>query len=261
MPLPIEQEQRFAGIGQRDQERMEAVLAVVGEVHPSFTLRAARHDGAIGVQNCFLKKVRGLLGPDPQADLIDGVHQGHDIGLNEPTAEVAGSGGIGDSVGSQGIEIDLVVATQFEVFDPFTAGEDVEGDVQDVVGFVIRKMDLKEVKIGVDVADQADPVPGAAWAPMPPAAESLNAIGQFVLDVGGGHHGYGPLRSRQIRETLVNSSSPFLNASLIAGRAFFSESSTHSKASLSWDSENVILSTLFHKRRRFSSFFLGSNAI
>ena len=55
--------------------------------------------------------------------MIDGVHQGHDIGLNELTAEVAGSGGIGDSVGSQGIEIDLqVVATQFEVFDPFTAG-------------------------------------------------------------------------------------------------------------------------------------------
>jgi hypothetical protein len=30
---------------------------------------------------------------------------------------------------------------------------------------------------------------------------------------------------------------------------------------LSWDSENVILSTLFQKHRRFSSFFLGSNAI
>ena len=32
-------------------------------------------------------------------------------------------------------------------------------------------------------------------APMPPAAEALDTIGQFVVDVGGGHHGlvaFGP---------------------------------------------------------------------
>src|ERR1017187_2463056 len=42
---------------------------------------------------------------------------------------------------------------------------------------------------------------------------------------------------------------------LIACRAFFSESSTHSKASLSWNSEDLFSPTLFQKHRRFSSFF------
>ena len=42
--------------------------------------------------------------------------------------------------------------------DPLNASEGVEGNVQDVVGFMIGKMYLKEMKIGVDVADQAYPV-------------------------------------------------------------------------------------------------------
>ncbi len=61
----IEQEQRFGGVGQRDQERMVTVLAVVGEVHPLLALRVARNDGAIGVQNCFLKELGLAAGPRP----------------------------------------------------------------------------------------------------------------------------------------------------------------------------------------------------
>src|ERR1035441_289382 len=53
----IEQEQRFGGVGQRDQERMVTVLAVVGEVHSLLALRVARNDGAIGGQNCFRTKL------------------------------------------------------------------------------------------------------------------------------------------------------------------------------------------------------------
>ena len=71
--------------------------------------------------------------------MID-VHQGHDIDFTETAAEVAGRGRVGNSFGSQGIEVDLVVASQFEVLDSLAAGEDVEGNVQDVVGFVVRKM-------------------------------------------------------------------------------------------------------------------------
>ena len=41
-----------------------------------------------------------------------------DIGLGEAAAEVARGGGVGDALGAQGVEIDLVVAPQLEVFDP-----------------------------------------------------------------------------------------------------------------------------------------------
>ena len=66
------------------------------------------------------KNSGGCCGPDPQAGLIDGVHQVQDIGLTEAAAEVPGGGGIGDPLGAQGVEINLVVATQLEVFDPLS---------------------------------------------------------------------------------------------------------------------------------------------
>ena len=62
----IEQEQRFGGIGQRDQQRMVAILPVVGEVHPPLALSVAGHDAAIGLQDRLLEELGGLLGPDPQ---------------------------------------------------------------------------------------------------------------------------------------------------------------------------------------------------
>ena len=54
----------------------------------------------------------------------------------ESAAEVSGGGRVGDPLGAQGIEVDLVVASQFEVLELLSAGQDVEGDVQHVVGLV-----------------------------------------------------------------------------------------------------------------------------
>ena len=65
-------------------------------------------------------------------------------GFGEAAAEVPFGGGVGEPLGAQGVEVDLVVASQFEVFDAFAAGEEVEGDVQDVVGFVIGEMPLED---------------------------------------------------------------------------------------------------------------------
>ena len=62
--------------------------------------------------------------------------------------------------------------------------------------------------------------------------EPFDAIGLFVVDIGGGHHGLGSLGSGQIGETAVDSPPSFLEAFLLASLAFSSESSTHSKTSL-----------------------------
>ena len=152
----IEQKQRFGGIGQRDHQRMVAILAVVGEVHVALALGIAGHDAAIGLEDRLGEEFGWLLGPDPQPRLIDRVHQREDIGLGEATAEVAGSGRVGDAFGPQGVEVDLVVAPQFEVLDAQAAGEDIEGDVQDVVGFVVGEMPLEEVELVVDLPDESD---------------------------------------------------------------------------------------------------------
>ena len=88
--------------------------------------------------------------------------------------------------------------------------------------------------------------------PMPPALSPWIATGHLVLDVGGGHHGYGPLGPGKFARRLLIRRRPSSTRLLIAGFAFsfFRSSSTHSKASLSWDSENVILFYISSQKHR-----------
>ena len=219
----VEQKQWFGGIGQRDQEWMVAVLAVIGEIHALLALGIARDKGAVGVQNRLFEELGRLLSPDPLAGFIDRVHQGHDIHPTETAAEVAGSRGIGDALGAQGVEINLVVAPQFEVFDPLTACQDVEGDVQDVVRLVIGEMHLEQVKIGVDVADQAGPTRQEEHGADAAGAEPLDAIAQFIVNIARGHHGYGRSALRRIGQSFQNSPLPFLEVSSCVLRVFFGQ--------------------------------------
>jgi hypothetical protein len=203
----------------------------VVDVDALLALGIGRDHGAVGVEKSFLEKVVGLLGPDAEAGTIDDIHQSLDVGWYEAPAEITRGGGIGYSLGAQGVEIDFVVAPQFKVFDPLPAGNDVEGDVQDMVGFVVGQMSFEKVEIPIDIVDQANLLSQQENGADTAGTEALDAIGLFVVDIGGGHHGLGSLGSGQIGETAVDSPPSFLEAFLLASLAFFSESSTHSKAS------------------------------
>ena len=186
-----------------------------------------------------------------------------DVGLGEAAAEVAGGGGVGDALGAQGVEIDLVVASQFEVLDPLAAGEDVEGDVQDVVGFVVGQMPLEEVEVVIDVADQSGPARQQEHGADAAGGEALDAIGQFVVDVGGGHHGLFAFGSGPILDAVEDPPLAFAKDPAVAFSAFLAvafsgflgDSSSHSKTSVCWNSEDVFLPPLFQNLRGFSSFF------
>ena len=252
----IEQEQGFRRIGQRDQERMVTPPAVVADVHSLLALGIGLHDGAIGVQDRLIEKRVGLLSPDPQPRFIDGVHQGEDIGLGrEAAAEVPGGRRVGDSFGSQGIEVDLIVASQFEVFDSLAAGEEIECDVEHMVGFVVGQMPLEQMQSAVDLLVEFDLLSHQKDGADAPGTESPHAIGPLIVDIGRGHHGYGPLGSGSMGESLLDSPPSVLEESLLACGAFFSDSGTHSKAPLFWNSEDVFSPTLFQKPAGFSSFF------
>ena len=101
------------------------------------------------------EEVGGLLGVDAQPGGVDGLHQVQDVGLAEPAAEVAFGGRVGDAHGAEGVEIDLIVAEPLEVLEAAAAGEEVEGDVQDVVGLEIGEVALQQVEVVVDGGDQA----------------------------------------------------------------------------------------------------------
>ena len=54
---------------------MIAPGAVVADINTLLAFGVGPNEGAIGVEDRFLEELGGLLGPDPQPGLIDGVHQ------------------------------------------------------------------------------------------------------------------------------------------------------------------------------------------
>jgi hypothetical protein len=141
------------------------------------------------------------------------------------------------------------------VLDALATGEDIEGDVQDVVGLVVGPMPLEEMKLAVDLLDEPDLLSQEEEGTDATGTEPAGAPGRFVVDVGGGHHGYRSLRAGRRVEPFLDSPPPLLEESLLACRLLFSESSTHSKAPLSWKGEDLIPSPLFQELAGFSSFF------
>ena len=151
----IGQVERLAGIGQRDDQGMIAPGAVVGDIDALLALRVGGDEGAVDVHGRLGEEVGGLLGIDAEPGGVDGLHQVQDVGLAEAAAEVAFGGRVGDAHGAEGVEIDLVVAEPLEVLEASAAGEEVEGDVQDVVGLEIGEVALQEVEVVVDGGDQS----------------------------------------------------------------------------------------------------------
>jgi hypothetical protein len=72
---------------------------------------------------------------------------------------VVGSGRVGDALRPEGVEVDLVVATDFEVLQSLPPGQEVVGDIQDVVALEVRQVPLEQVEVPVDVLDQSQ-LPG-----------------------------------------------------------------------------------------------------
>jgi hypothetical protein len=73
------------------------------------------------------------------------------------------------------------------VLDALPTGEDVEGDVQDVIGLVIGKMDPEKMEIAVDVTNQARRPRYHEHGTDTAGGKPLDAISQFIMDVGRGH--------------------------------------------------------------------------
>src|SRR5207302_10971698 len=93
-----------------------------------------------------------------------------------------------DAFGPQGVEVHLVVAADFEVLQAAAPGQEVVGDVQDVVALEVRQVPLQEVEAPVDVVDQPQ-LPGQeVHRPDPARCDGPGPVGDLVADVGGGHH-------------------------------------------------------------------------
>ena len=101
-----------------------------------------------------------------------------DVRFGEAAAEVARRGRVGNPLGAQGVEEDLVVAAQLDVLQPDAVAQRVVGQVQHVVRLVVGQMDLQQVQAAVDGLDQPGLAGQGCITPMPPVPmpRTLSAI-------------------------------------------------------------------------------------
>ena len=152
----IEQVQRLGGVGQRDEQGLIAPVPFVVDVDALLTLGVGRNHRAIGIDDRFVEELGRLLGPDAQPRPINEIHQVQDVGYREAAAEIADRGRVWDTLGSDRIEVDHIVAPQFQVFDALAADKDIEGDVQDMVGVVVWQVSFEKMEVVVDFVDEID---------------------------------------------------------------------------------------------------------
>ena len=173
---------------------MIAPHAFIRQVHTFLALPRGAHDAAVDVQDGLGEKVRGLLLPHLGADAIDQVHELLDIGFIETAQEVASGRGVGDALGVESIEVMLVVAEQFDVFQYFAVGEEVIGHVEHMIGLEVGKMFLEEMQFLVDGVRQPQSLDQQVQSADATAGQALRFVGEVIMDIAGFEHRFGLVR-------------------------------------------------------------------
>jgi hypothetical protein len=243
----IEHAQDLARVGQRHHERMVTPDAVVGDVHTDLALAGRLHERAIHVDACQFEEYRRLPSPDTLPNVIADVDQGMHVRSAETSAEIAGGRRIRNALSTEGIEVDFILATQFQILQASAVAQRVVGQVEHVIGFVVGQMDLEQVQLFVDGIGEANAprqkMDGADAA----VSQAARAVSDLVLDVAGSEH-----RLVQVAELLFIESA--FNSALAVGQLLV-YLGIHSKSlSVRFD-VGVDTSSDVAESQRISSFF------
>ena len=131
-------------------------MPFVADVHAGFALAGGFDDRTVHLDGGLVEELIVLLFPNVQANLVEGILETIDVIRLEPATEVSGSGRIGNPLGPDGIEKELIIATQFDVLQASATAQRVVGKVQNVIGFVIRQVFFEQMQCVVDPIWQSD---------------------------------------------------------------------------------------------------------
>src|SRR5204862_6801575 len=103
--------------------------------------------------------------------------------------EGAGSCRTGDAFSAQDIEVGLVAAQQLQIVDGLASGQEVVGQVEDVVGLEVGDVPLPEMEFGVEGLGQAQPLDQQENRCQASAVQSLALVGAIEVEVVRLEHG------------------------------------------------------------------------
>jgi hypothetical protein len=154
---------------------------VAVEIHAFFALAGRLDDDAVSIDACDLigQRWTSVL-PDLDARVVDRVHQGPDIVRPKATTEVPGCRRVRNRSGTERVQEDPVVAAKLDVVERPAPAQHVVRDVQDVIGLVVRPMDLQQLDVGIDPLVQPDAVHQVVHRPDPANSNRARSLRHFV---------------------------------------------------------------------------------
>ena len=104
-----------------------------------------------------VEEAGGLLGPDPDAGVVEDVKQECRTSFSSETAaEVSRGGRVGNAPGTRGVEKDLVISPQLDVLEAGAFAKGVVGEVQHMVGFMEGEVEFEQLQPLVDGVNEAE---------------------------------------------------------------------------------------------------------
>ena len=119
----VAQEQHFLCFGQGDDQRMIAPLAFAIDADTLLLLAVGFYHRAIGFNCCHVEESVILLFPNLPAGTIDPLHDFEQLQAAETSAKITCRRRIGNSLGTESIQIRFIIAALLQVFQTSPTGQ------------------------------------------------------------------------------------------------------------------------------------------
>ena len=137
---------------------------------------------SIGFNDGLFKEVVRLLLPGDASNLVEALLQLEDVLLMEATAEIACRRGVGNPLSPKGVQPRLVVADLFQMVQTRPARQQVQCNVEHMVGFIIRQMKLQQSEVFIDRFTDTECLDRLKHDPDATCRNRLLLLGQLVPD-------------------------------------------------------------------------------
>ena len=188
---PIHEIEHLIGMGESHNQRRVSPDSVISNVHPFLALACGFGDRAIHVKDGFFPENGILQAPDLLPRFVEGFLQSEDPILVESTQKIAGGRGIRDPFGVECVHVGFVVAQSFDVFQAGAACKDVVGNVQHMIRFPVRHMDLQQRDVFIDRPVQFQLAHQLVHSANPTKTDCPGSFGNLTVDVGVFEHRIG----------------------------------------------------------------------
>ena len=115
---------------------------------------------------------------------VEGFHELLDLPGGETATEVTRGRGIRDPLHTQSVQIHFVVAPQLQVIQAGTTREQVVRDIQHMIRFRVRQVDLQHLQRPIDLLGQSQAADHLVNHPDPAAGDRARPRRYFVMNVG-----------------------------------------------------------------------------